>query len=50
MKHGLRPTREQKRIIAKAGLVVDNWLAVKNLPGELHVVHRHSGEERVIKY
>lgn len=47
---GKRPTRRQKMIMAKWRLQPDNWLVVKDLPhGEMHVIHRVSGKERIIK-
>lgn len=49
MRHGKKPTRKQKMIIAAARLNVDNWLVVKNLPGELHLENRVSGKIRILK-
>lgn len=42
MKNGKAPTREQKKIMRAHGLVPENWLVVKNLPGSLEVVSRAS--------
>lgn len=42
MKNGKAPTREQKKILKAHGLIPDNWLVVKNLPGTLEVVSRVS--------
>jgi len=49
VKQGKRPTKRQKMLISKGGLNVDNWLVVKNLPGCLHLEHRHTGQARVMK-
>lgn len=44
-----KPTRKQKGIIEGNRLKPDNWLIIKNPPGELHIVHRQSGNKRVLK-
>lgn len=49
VKQGKRPTRKQKMLMAKVGLNPNNWLVVKNIPGSLHLEHRHTGRERVLK-
>lgn len=48
MKHGRKPTLNQKLLIKEAGLNPDNWLIVKNLPDKLNIVHRETGSERMI--
>lgn len=48
MKHGRRPTRTQKMVIKAAGLNPNNWLIVKNLSDRMHLVHRETGNERVV--
>ncbi|PWV90242.1 hypothetical protein DFQ01_14418 [Paenibacillus cellulosilyticus] len=48
MKHGKNPTRRQKMGIQAAGLTSDNWLVVKDLPGEMTIVHRLIDQTRVI--
>ncbi|MFD0868797.1 DUF6906 family protein [Paenibacillus residui] len=48
MKNGKRPTRNQKLAIQSAGWNPNNWLVVKNLPGELHLIHRQTGTKKVI--
>jgi|HigsolmetaGSP12D_1036236.scaffolds.fasta_scaffold00847_11 hypothetical protein len=48
MKSGKRPTRRQKQAIKWAKLNPDNWLIVKNLPDELHIVHRETGTLKII--
>lgn len=49
MKNGKRLKRRHKEILKKHGLNCDNWLYIKNPPGELHIVHRISGKVRVLK-
>lgn len=49
MKQGKTPTLKQKQLISKRGLNPINWLVVKNLPQELHLIHRHTGSPRVLK-
>jgi len=49
MKHGKRPTRKQKLTLSKAGLNPDNWLIEKSLPGVLYLVHRMTGNGRVLR-
>lgn len=53
---GKRPTKKQKQVIANEildngkPLNPQNWLVKRNLlhQGELHIVNRSSGKERVI--
>lgn len=42
MKHGKRPTVAQKKLMQQWGLNAADWLVVKDTPGEMVVVHRHS--------
>lgn len=42
MKNGKKPTLRQKKIMKASGLVPENWLVVKDLDSELHVVNRVS--------
>lgn len=48
---GRKPTRRQKALLRLRRLDPENWLVVKNLmhQGELHVRHRSSGRERIIR-
>lgn len=48
MKHGKRPTREQRKFIKSRGLIPENWLIVKDTPTEMHLVHRHSDKTKRI--
>lgn len=49
MKHGMKPTRAEKKIIASWGLNAENWLVVKHTPALLLIEHRLSGKTREIK-
>ena len=42
MKHGKKPTREQRMLMAKWKLDSMVWLVVKDTPTEMLLVHRHS--------
>jgi hypothetical protein len=48
MKHGTRPTRRQKQAIAAANLNPADWLVVKSMPQQLHIVHRNDGTAKII--
>jgi len=49
MKHGKNPTAKQKAVMKKCRLNPDNWLVVKNLQTELHIINRETGQARVLK-
>ena len=42
MKHGKKPTREQKMMLKEAGLVPENWLVIKNMEDHIEVVSKKS--------
>ena len=44
-----KPTRDQKEYIANAGLVVKNWLVLRETEEEIHLVSRGTGMNRRIK-
>lgn len=44
-----KPTRNQKILMSKAGLVVNNWLVLEETKTELRLVSRGSGMNRVLK-
>lgn len=48
MKKGKRPTLKQIVLLQSSGLNHENWLVVKNLPDELHIIHRETGRLRVL--
>jgi len=45
---GKNPTLKQKKAIAAVRLNPENWLVAKAPPGELHLIHRHTGTRKVI--
>ena len=49
MKHGTKPTKAQHIFIKSYRLNPENWLVTKNLPGELHLVHRHTNTTKILK-
>lgn len=48
MKNPKRPTRIQKEIIAKNKLIPGNWLVARVDKGLIHLVHKQSGNVRII--
>jgi hypothetical protein len=48
MKHGKKPTYEQRKLIKDAGLDSHDWLVVKDTPTEMILVHRHVDTTRTI--
>lgn len=41
MKHGVRPTRNQRLFLKSKRLNSDNWFVVKDEPHQMTLVHRH---------
>jgi hypothetical protein len=41
MKHGKKPTREQRKVLDKYHLNAADWLVVKDEPTKITIVHRH---------
>ena len=41
MKHGKKPTREQRKLIAKAKLKPEDWMVERDTTEKLVLVHRH---------
>jgi hypothetical protein len=41
MKHGVKPTREQRKLMEKWKLNSQDWLVVKDEPTRMTLVHRH---------
>ena len=41
MKHGKKPTREQRKLMQKWKLNAEDWLVVKDEPTRMTLVHRH---------
>jgi len=48
MKNGKRLTLRQKELLKSKGLNPADWLVVKNVTDELHLLHRKKGRVRVI--
>ncbi|MCP8969696.1 DUF6906 family protein [Ectobacillus ponti] len=48
MKNGKKPTRRQSGHIQSYGLSPENWLIFKIVDGDMHLVHRFTGQTRVI--
>lgn len=42
MKHGKKPTREQRKLIERWGLDAHNWLVAKVTSTAMVIVHRYS--------
>lgn len=49
MKHGRKPTREQKKLLRKCGAVPENWLIERDTPREMVIVHRISERTKTIR-
>ena len=41
MKHGKKPTREQRKLLMKWKLNTEDWLVVKDEPSKMTLVHKH---------
>ena len=41
MKHGKKPTREQRKLMQKWKVNAQDWLVVKDEPAKMTLVHRH---------
>ena len=41
MKHGKKPTREQRKLMTKWKLGSEDWLVVKDEPTQMTLVHRY---------
>lgn len=48
MKHGKRPTAEQRKYIAAWGLNAENWLVCKDTNEKMVIEHRLSGQIRTL--
>jgi len=48
MKHGLKPTREQRKFIEEHGLNPQEWLVERDTFTETVLVHRENGSTRTI--
>ena len=41
MKHGKKPTREQRKLMEKWKVNSQDWLVAKDEPSKMTLVHRH---------
>lgn len=41
MKHGKKPTREQRKLIQSKKLKPEDWMVERDTPEKLVLVHRH---------
>jgi hypothetical protein len=48
MKNGKVPNKKHKIAMSWARLDPDDWLVTKSLPNEYHLVHRKTGQTKVI--
>ena len=46
---GRKPTREERKIIADAGLDTYEWLVQKNTTNSMQIVNRKTGEVKIIE-
>lgn len=46
MKHGKKPTKNQKIFIKSWGLNPENWLVTVDAPDRMELVHRHNDKNR----
>ena len=46
MKHGCKPTREQRKFLQKWKLDPAMWFVVKDTPERMELVHRYSDKTR----
>lgn len=43
-----KPTLEQKKVISQKGLNPKDWLVLRDGPYTMELVHRSSGESRIV--
>ena len=48
MKHGKKPTREQRKLMEKWKVNTYDWLVERETPTELVLVHRHFDKTKII--
>lgn len=46
---GRKPTREERKVINKAGLDTYSWLVQKNTLTEMYVIHVDGKQKQIIK-
>lgn len=50
MKHGKKPTREQKKIIQQKRLNPQDWMVERDTPEKMVLVHRHFDSTKRVIY
>ena len=48
MKHGVKPTREQRKLMMKWKVDTYDWLVERETSTELVLVHRHFDKKKII--
>ena len=48
MKHGTKPTREQRKLMAKCNVDTYDWLVERETSTELVLIHRHFDTKKII--
>ena len=48
MKHGKKPTREQRKLMQKWKVSTEDWLVAKDTPTEMVLVHRYTTATKTI--
>ena len=48
MKHGKKPTREQRKLLEKWNVNTYDWLVERETSTELVLVHRHLNAKKII--
>lgn len=49
MKQPRKPTRENKELMSKHNLVVDNWMVLSESKTDITLISRRSGQRRVLE-
>lgn len=48
MKHGCKPTYEQRKVLEAWGLNPRDWLVSKDTPTDMVLIHRHTEQTKTI--
>lgn len=48
VKNGKRLTLNERKYLESLGLAVENWLITKKLADQWHLVHKLTGQEKII--
>ena len=48
MKHGVKPTYEQRKLMEHRGVNTYDWLVIKDTPTEMVLVNKHSDQTKTI--